>query len=204
MSRWHLHPAVRTGGELTLGERVADSCVNGMGSWSFIIIQTIIVIVWIFLNAVSWCYHWDPQPWIMLNLAFSTSAAYSAPLILLAGRRQDQRNSEVATADLQSDRRSEAIVRAIATHLGVPAEEIPSEDPVEDPAVGPTGGPGGVPVGRTRRSFYAEGGEIQGPAPTDSDSIIAHLNHATHFDMSNDAKVVLAEMQQYRIRRRDQ
>ncbi|MFF0498560.1 DUF1003 domain-containing protein [Nocardia aobensis] len=193
MNLWSRHPAVRTGNELTFGERVADKCVNGMGSWAFIIVQTLIVIVWIFLNAVSWCYHWDPQPWIMLNLAFSLSAAYSAPLILLAGRRQDQRNSEVAQADLQSDRRSETILRDIAAHLGVPA----SEDPVEDPVVGPAGGPRGVPARRTPRISYAAGGEIQPPNRA-SDDVTIMVHPAIHFAEGTDMKDVERALGEYR------
>lgn len=149
MNLWARHPAVRTGDELTIGERVADSCVRAMGSWKFIIVQAVFMAAWMALNTTALVHHWDGYPFILLNLALSTQAAFAAPLILLAGRRQDQRNSEVAQADLQSDRRSETILRAIAAHLGVPA----SEDPMEDPAVGPTGGPGGVPARRTRGIF---------------------------------------------------
>ena len=69
-----------------LGARVADRVTGFMGSWPFIIIQTVIVLVWIGGN-VYLLYHFDPFPFILLNLAFSTQAAYAAPLILLAGNR---------------------------------------------------------------------------------------------------------------------
>ena len=54
------------------GQRLADNVANGMGSWNFIIIQTLIVILWMGLNVVAFVYHWDPYPYILLNLLFST------------------------------------------------------------------------------------------------------------------------------------
>jgi len=74
-----------------LGVRVADDVTGFMGSWRFIIIQTVIVIIWISGN-VYLLFHFDPYPFILLNLAFSTQAAYAAPLILLAGNRSAQRD----------------------------------------------------------------------------------------------------------------
>lgn len=93
---WRRHPAVRTDGELTLGERAADAAVAGMGSWAFLGAQSLIILVWILANVYFAFVRFDPYPFILLNLAFSTQAAYAAPLILLAGRRQDGRNAEVA------------------------------------------------------------------------------------------------------------
>jgi uncharacterized membrane protein len=77
--------------EAPLGVRVADDVTGFMGSWRFIIIQTVIVIIWIAGN-VYLIFHFDPYPFILLNLAFSTQAAYAAPLILLAGNRSAQRD----------------------------------------------------------------------------------------------------------------
>jgi uncharacterized membrane protein len=114
-----IHPGVRTGNDLTLGERVADTAVNGMGSWAFIGIQTVIVIAWIVLNLIAWRYRWDPYPFILLNLAFSTQAAYAAPLVLLAGRRQDTRSQEIARHDLETDLETNVIVKKIAAKLEV-------------------------------------------------------------------------------------
>ena len=72
--------------EAPWGVRVADDVTGFMGSWTFIIIQTVVVIIWIAGN-VYLIFHFDPFPFILLNLAFSTQAAYAAPLILLAGNR---------------------------------------------------------------------------------------------------------------------
>jgi uncharacterized membrane protein len=100
--RWHHHPGVRTGDELTLGERAADAARNGMGSWSFLGWQTVIIIGCITLNLVALTKHWDPYPFILLNLVFSTQAAYAALLILLAQRRSDQAASEEAHHTLEN------------------------------------------------------------------------------------------------------
>jgi uncharacterized membrane protein len=67
-----------------LGARIADRVVGFLGSWRFIVVQTVIVLCWIVGN-VYLVVHFDPYPFILLNLAFSTQAAYAAPLILLAG-----------------------------------------------------------------------------------------------------------------------
>jgi uncharacterized membrane protein len=72
--------------EAPLGARIADRVTGFLGSWRFLVIQTIVVILWIAGNIVL-LFHFDPYPFILLNLAFSTQAAYAAPLILLAGNR---------------------------------------------------------------------------------------------------------------------
>jgi uncharacterized membrane protein len=74
-----------------IGARIADVVTGFMGSWRFIAIQTVIVIIWIVGN-IYLLFHFDPFPFILLNLAFSTQAAYAAPLILLAGNRQALRD----------------------------------------------------------------------------------------------------------------
>jgi len=77
--------------EAPLGARIADKVTGFMGSWKFIIVQTVIVVIWIGGNVVLF-FHFDLYPFILLNLAFSTQAAYAAPLILLAGNRQALRD----------------------------------------------------------------------------------------------------------------
>jgi len=86
------HPvnvALRDGAPI--GARIADNVTGFMGSWKFIVVQTVIVVIWIVGNIVL-LFHFDPYPFILLNLAFSTQAAYAAPLILLAGNRQALRD----------------------------------------------------------------------------------------------------------------
>jgi len=92
MAARHLHPVNRAMvDDAPLGARIADRVTGFMGSWKFIIVQTVIVTIWIVGN-VALLFHFDIYPFILLNLAFSTQAAYAAPLILLAGNRQALRD----------------------------------------------------------------------------------------------------------------
>jgi len=85
----HRHPAnQRRHDRRTRGERLADQVTGVFGSWRFIIVQTIAVVAWIGVNLIAFARHWDPYPFILLNLLFSTQAAYAAPLILLSQNRQ--------------------------------------------------------------------------------------------------------------------
>jgi uncharacterized membrane protein len=88
MPTTYLHPVnKRLVEEAPVGARVADRVTGFMGSWTFIIVQTVIVAVWLASNIYLLSKPFDPFPFILLNLAFSTQAAYAAPLILLAGNR---------------------------------------------------------------------------------------------------------------------
>jgi uncharacterized membrane protein len=77
-----------------LGARIADRVTRFMGSWKFIVFQTVLVIIWIAINIgfITGLIPFDPYPFILLNLAFSTQAAYAAPLILLAGNRASEQD----------------------------------------------------------------------------------------------------------------
>ena len=81
-----------------LGRRV-ERVARFFGTGRYLVIQTIIVVVWIIFNAVAMSLRWDPYPFILLNLAFSTQAAYAAPLILLAQNRQEARDRALAERD---------------------------------------------------------------------------------------------------------
>jgi len=76
--------------------RAAEHAARFFGTPQYIIGQSIVVVLWITLNAVAVVQHWDPYPFILLNLAFSTQAAYAAPLILLAQTRQAERDKLAA------------------------------------------------------------------------------------------------------------
>lgn len=76
----------------SVGERLADKIAAGIGSWRFLIIQTIAVCSWVGLNIVGLINHWDPYPFILLNLLFSVQAAYTGPVLLLAGNRQAKKD----------------------------------------------------------------------------------------------------------------
>ncbi|MEP6927677.1 MAG: DUF1003 domain-containing protein [Ginsengibacter sp.] len=88
---------------LSFGERLADKVATGMGSWAFIISQTIFVIVWMILNVVGIMHHWDVYPFILLNLIFSTQAAYAAPIIMMSQNRQNERDRIQAMKDYQTN-----------------------------------------------------------------------------------------------------
>jgi uncharacterized membrane protein len=96
-----------------IGARIADRVTGFLGSWRFIVIQTVIVLIWIAGNIVL-LFHFDPYPFILLNLAFSTQAAYAAPLILLAGNRSSLRDRmtlehTAAEADLEDTQNRELL-----------------------------------------------------------------------------------------------
>jgi uncharacterized membrane protein len=76
----------------TSGQRIADVLTANLGSWRFIVIQTIVVMAWLALNIWLLSQPFDPYPFILLNLAFSTQAAYATPLLLLASNRQQLRD----------------------------------------------------------------------------------------------------------------
>jgi uncharacterized membrane protein len=76
--------------------RAAEASARFFGTPQYIVAQTLAVVVWIVLNSVALVRHWDPYPFILLNLAFSTQAAYAAPLILLAQTRQAERDAAQA------------------------------------------------------------------------------------------------------------
>lgn len=99
------------------GERTADKIATGMGSWKFIIIQSIFLGIWIALNLIAWFYHWDPYPFILLNLVLSFQAAYAAPVIMMSQNRTAARDRLKAEVDLATDRKSERGIAAIQKHL---------------------------------------------------------------------------------------
>src|SRR3982075_2466247 len=88
----HKHPVnVLHHDEATFGEMLADKISAGIGSWIFLIAQTVAVAVWIVGNLIL-LFNWDPKPFILLNLLFSIQAAYTGPVLLLAGNRQAQKD----------------------------------------------------------------------------------------------------------------
>jgi len=87
----------------TFGARLADAVAQGMGSWTFIVIQSMIVVTWMVLNIIAFIYHWDEYPFILLNLVFSTQAAYAAPIIMMSQNRSSERDREHAAADFRTN-----------------------------------------------------------------------------------------------------
>jgi uncharacterized membrane protein len=111
---WHAtHTAQRT-----FGQRVADAVAATMGSWTFIITQSIILTLWIVINVIAWISHWDPYPFILLNLALSFQAAYAAPFIMISQNRQAERDRHQAERDyrtnVEAEQRIEDLQRQLA------------------------------------------------------------------------------------------
>ncbi|MGE2736734.1 DUF1003 domain-containing protein [Mycolicibacterium vaccae] len=93
--------------------RFSENIARFLGTGRYLAIQTIVVIVWILLNLGAFAWQWDPYPFILLNLAFSTQAAYAAPLILLAQNRQENRDR----VSLEEDRRRAQQTKADTEYL---------------------------------------------------------------------------------------
>ncbi len=89
------------------GARIADQVAATVGSWPFIIAQSGVLLIWIVLNITAYVRHWDPYPFILLNLALSFQAAYAAPFIMMSQNRQaaiDRRAAEYAyDVDIESE-----------------------------------------------------------------------------------------------------
>lgn len=101
----------------TIGQRLADKVAKEMGSWRFIIIQTVLVVIWMGLNVIGFIRHWDAYPFILLNLLFSTQAAYAAPIIMMAQNRQNDRDRAQANADYQTNIEAKEEIEALQKHL---------------------------------------------------------------------------------------
>jgi uncharacterized membrane protein len=99
--------------DLTTGQRIADIVAASMGSWSFIIIQTIILVIWIILNVTAFMEQWDPYPFILLNLALSFQAAYAAPVIMMSQNRQQDIDRKAAENDYQVNIKAELEIEAL-------------------------------------------------------------------------------------------
>ena len=85
----------------TRGDRVADRLATLVGSWTFLIAQTVILAVWIVVNVAAWLNHWDPYPFVLLNLALAFQSAYAAPILMISQNRQAKLNERRNHLDLQ-------------------------------------------------------------------------------------------------------
>jgi len=97
----------------TKSQRLADITSRAIGSWSYILVQTVFVFVWISLNVFGFVRGWDPYPFIFLNLALSIVATYTAPIILMSQNREAERDRNRAINDLATDRRAERRIIAL-------------------------------------------------------------------------------------------
>ncbi len=102
---------------LSLGQRISDRIVKIMGSWGFIIFQTTLIVTWTTLNFIAFKYRWDPFPFILLNLLFSTQAAYAAPIIMMAQNRQGERDRAQALDDYHTNLEAKEEIEQLQSHL---------------------------------------------------------------------------------------
>jgi uncharacterized membrane protein len=116
--------------------RFAERLARFLGTGRYLAAQTIIVVVWIGINAVAWSLRWDKYPFILLNLAFSTQAAYAAPLILLAQNRQADRDRAEIERDREVNARSLADTEFLAREMAsirIALEQKADRDDIAEP-----------------------------------------------------------------------
>ena len=97
----------------TLGERASDRIADLVGSWRFIIIQSGVLTLWLILNSIAWMQHWDPYPFILLNLVLSFQAAFTAPIIMMAQNRQSAIDRHRAELDYHVNLKAEFDITAL-------------------------------------------------------------------------------------------
>jgi len=116
--------------------RFAERTARFFGTGRYLAVQTILVVVWIAMNAVAWSLRWDKYPFILLNLVFSTQAAYAAPLILLAQNRQTDRDKADAERDREMNARSLADTEFLAREMAairIALEQKADRDDLAEP-----------------------------------------------------------------------
>lgn len=103
--------------QLTVGQKAADWVAARVGSWEFIIAQSVVLTVWAVLNVTGWVRHWDPYPFILMNLVLSMQAAYTAPMIMMSQNRKADRDRIEAHVDYEVNAKAENEIRVILENL---------------------------------------------------------------------------------------
>lgn len=101
----------------TLGQKAADIVTSVIGSWKFIVIQSCILSIWVVLNITAFIHHWDPYPFILMNLLLSLQAAYTAPIIMMSNNRQAAKDRAIVSTDLIINNINQEQVAIIIKHL---------------------------------------------------------------------------------------
>lgn len=107
----------------TRGEVVSDWVATQVGSWRFIIIQSILMVVWLILNITAWIKAWDPYPFILLNLVLSFQAAYTAPIIMMSQNRQSDIDRERAKQDYDVNLKAELEIELLHQKIDAMKEQ---------------------------------------------------------------------------------
>jgi uncharacterized membrane protein len=119
--------ADRVAPEFSMGDKIADKVAATMGSWPFIIIQSIILLIWILLNVTAYVEQWDPYPFILLNLALSFQAAYAAPFIMMSQNRQAAIDRAAAQTDYSINAKAELEIELLHQKIDLLRETEVSE-----------------------------------------------------------------------------
>lgn len=109
--------------ERDTGQRVADWVAATVGSWRFIIIQSVLLVIWIVLNVTGYVLQWDPYPFILLNLALSFQAAYTAPIIMMSQNRQSEVDRLHAEFDYRVNVKAELEIEALHAKIDALREQ---------------------------------------------------------------------------------
>jgi len=115
------------GDERLLGERVSDLVATSVGSWRFIIIQSVLLVIWMAMNVVGFIEHWDPYPFILLNLVLSFQAAYTAPIIMMSQNRQAMIDRTAAQHDYDVNLKAELEIELVHQKLDLLREKEMAE-----------------------------------------------------------------------------
>lgn len=127
----HNHPPVRNANKefdksLTLGQHIADKVASILGSWPFIVSQTILLAIWMMINVYlvtmetlhpGYLKAWDPYPFILLNLVLSLQAAYTGPVVMMSQNRQADHDRMSAQLDYEVNAKAEQEIEVIMQHL---------------------------------------------------------------------------------------
>jgi uncharacterized membrane protein len=109
--------------ELTFGQRMADRLTALVGSWNFVLIQTLLLVLWIIVNVWAWTAAWDPYPFILLNLLLSFQAAYTAPVIMMSQNRQALLDRRAAENDFRINIKAELEIELLHQKIDLLREQ---------------------------------------------------------------------------------
>lgn len=113
-------------GQITTGQRIADLVAKVVGSWPFIIYQSIIIVIWLTVNSYlaymfatkpDFIQAWDPYPFILLNLVLSFQAAYTGPVVMMSQNRQAEKDRLMAEHDYAINKQAEEEIKVLMDHL---------------------------------------------------------------------------------------
>lgn len=112
--------------KIKFSQKAADFVVKTISSWKFLMVQSLILTIWISINTY-FAYKFDPYPFILMNLFLSMQAAYTAPIILMSQKRQDERSKYIISTDLKTDKKTNEDVQIILIMLEELKEKLNSQ-----------------------------------------------------------------------------